>query len=119
MYVPKDFRGIMEQPFSKELDASYQLRRALIEYTAVNHTNRISGLARELGVSLSLVSRYIKGYRPMSSKFIVLVKTRLNGFNYICDNALIAMGEDKWLQGSAVLAVDVDKTKEKGVTAVS
>jgi hypothetical protein len=55
----------------------------------------------------------------MSSKFIVLVKTRLNGFNYICDNALIAMGEDKWLQGSAVLAVDVDKTKEKGVTAVS
>ena len=103
------------KPFSTELHASWELRKALIDYIALNHANRISGLSKELGVSLSLVSRYVKGYRPMSAKFIGLIKQELKGFNYpsqgsvLCDNALIAMGQDKWLQEKPVLAVDVEE----------
>jgi len=74
------------------------LRKQIVEYMALNHTNHITSLARELDCSVPLVSRYIRGERPMSSSFIKLVKHKLQGFNTACDTALKSMGQARWMQ---------------------
>lgn len=80
-----------------ELAAVRELRKEIVGYLAINHANRITGLAKELDCSLAVVSRYISNDRPMSGKFVKLVKQKLNGFNTLCDEALKAMAEDKWI----------------------
>ena len=80
-----------------ELAAVRELRKEFVGYLAINHANRITGLAKELDCSLAVVSRYISNDRPMSGKFVKLVKQKLNGFNTLCDEALKAMAEDKWI----------------------
>ena len=81
-----------------ELVECLSLRKTLVDYMALNHTNHITSLAKELDCSVPLVSRYIRGERPMSSSFIKLVKQKLKGFNTVCDNALKAMGQVRWMQ---------------------
>ena len=74
-----------------------ELRRLLIQYMATKHSNQITALASELGVSVPLVSRYIRKERPMSGTFIATVKLKLKGFSDACDEALKAMGEARWM----------------------
>ena len=85
-------------PQKKGLVECLTLRKTLVDYMALNHTNHITSLARELDCSVPLVSRYIRGERPMSSSFIKLVKNKLQGFNTACDDALKAMGQVRWMQ---------------------
>ena len=87
-----------QTPEKETLEECLTLRRELVEYMALNHTNHITSLARELDCSVPLVSRYIRGERPMSSSFIKLVKNKLQGYNTACDNALKAMGQMRWMQ---------------------
>ena len=82
----------------EELVECLTLRKTLVDYMALNHTNHITSLAKELDCSVPLVSRYIRGERPMSSSFIKLVKNKLQGFNTTCDTALKAMGQMRWMQ---------------------
>jgi len=82
----------------KELAECHELRAELVRYMAAKHGNMITGLAKELDCSLSVVSRYMRFERPMSGSFISLVKHKLKGFNQACDNALQAMGEARWMK---------------------
>ena len=89
--------AIVDVQEKQELTECLKLRKNLVDYMALNHTNHITNLARELDCSVPLVSRYIRGERPMSSSFIKLVRQKLQGFNTACDNALKEMGQRRWM----------------------
>ncbi len=83
---------------TKKFECQYAIRVKLVSYMTMECKSNCSALARELGVSLSLLSLYIRGRRPMSATFILLIRNRLTGFEYVCDTALMYMGGDKWLK---------------------
>jgi hypothetical protein len=97
---PKSAGGtlVTENVEVKELPECHALRAELVRYMAGKHGNMITGLAKELECSLSVVSRYMRFERPMSGSFISLVKQKLKGFNQTCDDALQAMGEARWMK---------------------
>ena len=97
--------GDLHKPNPFESLPHYQVRLRLVERVALKHNNEIIGLARELGVSKSLVSLYIRGRRPMSASFVVLVANTIPDLVQPCQRCLVSFGHEKWLGVKPQMAV--------------
>jgi hypothetical protein len=95
--------GMTTQHTVESTASEIALRQALVHYIAQQHAGQANGLAKDLGCSLSLVTRYLHADRHMSGSFISLVREKLPGFNMVCNDALEALAQKRWLGGNEVV----------------